>query len=97
MCLSSNNNLGRRFGADKMHLRPSTVAKATVRTKAVFLLFLIFYLMYFRLFVGSLCLSLFWYALLCVRSSFAIFLKRKRESWLIAFIVSLVFREKNKN
>ena len=30
------------------------------------------------LFVGVLCLSLFWYALLCVHSSFAIILKRKR-------------------
>ena len=35
--------------------------------------------MYFQLFVGVLCLSLFWYALLCVLSSFAIILKRKRE------------------
>ena len=34
--------------------------------------------MYFPLFVGVLCLSLFWYALLCVLSSFAIILKRKR-------------------
>ena len=30
------------------------------------------------LFVGVLCLSLFWYALLCVYFSFAIILKRKR-------------------
>ena len=29
--------------------------------------------------MGVLCLSLFWYALLCVLSSFAIILKRKRE------------------
>ena len=35
--------------------------------------------MYFSLFVEVLCLSLFWYALLCVLSSFAIILKRKRE------------------
>ena len=35
--------------------------------------------MYFPLFVGVLCLSLFWYAFLCVLSSFAIILKRKRE------------------
>ena len=35
--------------------------------------------MYFQLFVGILCLSLFWCALLCVLSSFAIILKRKRE------------------
>ena len=29
--------------------------------------------------MGVLCLSLFWYTLLCVLSSFAIILKRKRE------------------
>ena len=32
--------------------------------------------LYFSLFVGLLCLSLFCYALLCVHSSFAIVLKR---------------------
>ena len=42
--------------------------------------------MYFALFVGVLCLSLFWYALLCVLLSFAIILKRKRE-----LIVLLLF------
>ena len=35
--------------------------------------------MYFPLFVGVLCLSLFCYALGCVLSNFAIILKRKRE------------------
>ena len=35
--------------------------------------------MFFPLFVGVLCLSLFCYALLCVLSSFAIILKRKRK------------------
>ena len=35
--------------------------------------------MYFPLFVGVLCLSLFSYALLCVHSIFAIILKRKRK------------------
>ena len=35
--------------------------------------------MYFPLFVGVLCLSLFCYASLCVHSSFAIILKRKRK------------------
>ena len=35
--------------------------------------------MYFPLFVGVLCLSLFCYALLCVHSSFAIILKRDRK------------------
>ena len=35
--------------------------------------------MYFPLFVGVVCLSLICYALLCVQSSFAIILKRKRK------------------
>ena len=35
--------------------------------------------MYFPLVVGALCLSLFCYALLCVLSSFAVILKRKRK------------------
>ena len=42
-------------------------------------------LMYFPLFVGVLCLSLFCYTLLCVHSSFAIILKRKRE--LVALLL----------
>ena len=42
------------------------------------MLLLIYCLMYFPLFVGVLCLSLFCYVLLCVHSSFAIILKRKR-------------------
>ena len=37
------------------------------------------------LFVGALCLHLFCYALLCVHSSFAIILKRKRK--LVALVV----------
>ena len=41
--------------------------------------------MYFSLFVEVLCLSLFWYALLCVLSSFAIILNRKRE--LVALLL----------
>ena len=39
----------------------------------------------FPLFVGVLCLSLFCYALLCVHSSFAIILKRKRK--LVALLL----------
>ena len=35
--------------------------------------------MYFELFVGFLCLSLFWYTLLCVLYSYAIILKREGE------------------
>ena len=41
--------------------------------------------MYFPLFVGVLYLSLFCYALLCVLSSFAIILKRKRK--LVALLL----------
>ena len=61
-----------------MHLSP-LVTKAAVRSEAVVKLLLICFLMYFSLFVGILCLSLFCYALLCVHSSFAIILKRKRK------------------
>ena len=61
------------------------MAKAAVRSKVVVLLLLIYCLMYFPLFVGVLCLSLFCYALLCVLSSFAIILKRKRK--LVALLV----------
>ena len=41
--------------------------------------------MYFPLFVGVLCLSLFCNALLCVHPSLAIFLERKRKlvAWLL--------------
>ena len=41
--------------------------------------------MYFSLFVGVLCLALFCYALLCVQSSFAATLKRKRK--LVALLL----------
>ena len=41
--------------------------------------------MYFPFFVGVVCLSLFCYALLCVHSSFALILKRKRK--LVAFLL----------
>ena len=55
------------------------MAKAAVHSKAIVLLLSIYCLMYFQLFVGVLCLSLFCYALLCVHSSFAIILKRRRK------------------
>ena len=45
--------------------------------------------MCFQLFEGVLCLSLFCYALLCIHSSFAIILKRKRK--LVA-LLSLSYR-----
>ena len=41
--------------------------------------------MYIPLFVGVLCLSLFCYTLLCVQSSFAIIVKRKRK--LVALLL----------
>ena len=41
--------------------------------------------MYFPLFVEDLCLSLFCYVLLCIHSSFAISLKRKRK--LVALLL----------
>ena len=41
--------------------------------------------MFFPLFVGVSCLSLFWYALLCVHSSFVITFTRKRE--LVALLL----------
>ena len=50
---------------------------AAVCSKAVVLLLLIYCIMYFPLFVGVLCLSLFCYASLCVNCCFAIILKRK--------------------
>ena len=78
MRAKEHQNIWLRYGASKMHLSPS-VAKAAVRYKAVFLLLLIYCLMYVPLFVGALCLCLFSYALICVRSSFAIILKRNRE------------------
>ena len=66
-----------------MHLSPP----GAVRSKAVFLLLLLLLLLYVPpIFVGVLCWSFFWYALLYVLSSFAIILTRKRE--LVAFFLS---------
>ena len=45
--------------------------------------------MYFPLFVGVLCLSLFYYALLCVHSSFAIILKRKLVALLLVIVLQM--------
>ena len=42
--------------------------------------------MYFPLFVGVLCLSLFRYALLCVHSSFTIILERKRKLFALLIL-----------
>ena len=61
------------------------VAKAAVRSKAVVLLLLINCFMYFPLFVGVLCLFVFCCVVLCVHSSFAIILKKKRK--LVALLL----------
>ena len=42
--------------------------------------------MYFPLYVGILCLSLFCYALLCVHSSFAIILKMKKKLFALLIL-----------
>ena len=39
--------------------------------------------------MGVLCLFLFYCTLLCVLSSFAIILKRKRENWMLCFFIVL--------
>ena len=55
------------------------LAKAAVRSKAVDLLLMIYCFMHLPLFVGVLCWSLVWYALLCVLSIFVTILTRKIE------------------
>ena len=55
------------------------MAWAAVCSKAVVLLLLIYCSVGITLFVRVLCSSLFCYALICVHSSFAIILKRKRK------------------
>ena len=45
--------------------------------------------MYFPLFVGVLCLYFLCYALLCVHSSFAIILKRKKAGCFAAIILQV--------
>ena len=49
------------------------------------MLVLIYCLMYFALFVGVLCVSLFCYTLLCAHSCFASIFKRKRK--LVALLL----------
>ena len=78
-------NLGRKFGAGKMHLSPPTHTHTRkLRLLSVLRRWLCCFwsmdycLMYFPLFVDVPCLPLFWYALLYVLSSFAINLKRNR-------------------
>ena len=66
-----------------MHLNPQWLK--LIRSKVVVLLLLIYCLMHFPLFVGDVCLSLFYFALLCVHSRFAIILKRKRK--LVALLL----------
>ena len=49
-------------------------------------IYYLYCLMFFPLFVGVLCLSLFCSALLCVRFSFAIILKRKRKQFALLLL-----------
>ena len=89
-CLLTTTASMAKIGASKMHLSfppppPPPEAWADVRSKTVVLLLMIYGLMYSPLFVEVMCLSLFCYALLCVHSSFAVILKRKRK--LVALLL----------
>ena len=75
------------YNSNDLYTAP--VAKAAVSSKVVVLLLLIRFLVCFPLIVGVLCLSLFFRALLCVLSSFAIFLKRKRELVTLLFVLQI--------
>ena len=83
-CVLTKTESEARFGTSKTHLSP-LVASAAVRSKVVVLLLLICFLMCFPFVAGVLYLSLFRSALLCVRSSLAIVLKRNRE--LVALLL----------
>ena len=63
------------------------MAEATVSSKVVDSLLLIYCLMHFPLFVGNLCLSLFCYVLLCVHSIFCNHLEEEEKAGCFAFIV----------
>ena len=69
---------------------PTPVALAAVRSNAVVLLLLSYCCMNLLLFVGVLCLSLFWYALLCVLSKFAINLTRKKELVCVCCLLNVL-------
>ena len=64
------------------------MAKASDHSEAFDVLLLIYCLMNFPLFVGVLCLYFVCYALLCVHSSFAIILKRKRKLAALLFLLT---------
>ena len=61
----------------------SKMALAAVHSKVLALLLVLHCLLLLPLFVGFLCLTLVFYAILSVISSFTIILIRKREGWLI--------------
>ena len=87
ICLSLQS-LGRRIGTSKMHLSPPPPS----RSKAVVLLLLIRCLLLLTLYVGVSCLEMLWcYLVRYVLCSFAIILMGKRESWLLFYIVFLIF------
>ena len=66
-----------------------SLLQADGKTRKTQMLLLIYCFMYLPLFLGVLCWSLFWYALLYVLSSFAIILTRNRE--LVALLNCLLY------
>ena len=85
MCFN-NNDLGRRFGASKVHLSRLPVAWAAGLSKAVVLLLLLIYcLTCFLLVVGVLCLSLLCYALCPLK--FGNHLEEEEKAGCVAIIV----------
>ena len=83
----SRANIWRQEDAFKLSPPPPPPPPGWLRL--LFLLLLICCLMYFRLFVGALCLFLICFALLYVHSYFAIILKRKRK---LAALLLLSYR-----
>ena len=85
LVLQQQQNLGRRLGTSKMHLRPPPpVAKAAVRFKAVVLLLLTFCLLLLPLWESVIVLCFvvrYFMPLLVLKSSW-----RGRESWLLCLI-----------
>ena len=91
MCINKNRIYDEDLAPVKYNYPPPPIphppaANAVVCSKAVVLLLLLYCFMYLPLFVGVLCWSLFWYTLLCVLSSLAIILNRKRELVVCVFV-----------
>ena len=82
--LLDQQNLGRRFGASKMHLSPR-LASAAVCSKVVVLLLLIYCFFVLSIVCGGSVLVFVLVCILYVLSSFAIILTRKGE--LVALLL----------